>query len=230
MIIDILVLAVLLISVLISLFRGFIREVLTIFGLAGAAFAAFYIGPAIEPSIASFLIDPNAEVEQKLFGVIPFSLLATLVAYGGVFVVFMVGLSILSHVLSEGAEKIGLGSVDRSLGAVFGFVRGALLIGLFYLPFYYFMSGDEKESWFSKSYSYPYLEWTASFIDDFIPNTTKLEDKAVEGIAEEGKQNIERMIREAQPKRNGGEPEAPTPAYDDEQRKSMENLIDGVNK
>ena len=224
MIIDVLVLAVLLISILIAFFRGFIREVLTIFGLVGACFAAYIFAPMLEPVLSNFFVSPNTEEVGKFLSVIPYPLLAKLLAYGGVFIVFMIVLSLLSHFLSSGAEKIGLGSIDRVLGAIFGLARGLLLVGLLYLPFFYILDDAQKENWFGSTMTHPYLEMTAKGIDHFIP---KGAEEKVEEVKEEAPSNIERLIRGAQPDR-GDEADDETPAYDKDKREEMDQLFEDV--
>ena len=64
MIVDILVLAVLLISALIAFLRGFIREVLTITGVVGGLAAAYFGGPLLAPLMRGWLgvqegVEPN---------------------------------------------------------------------------------------------------------------------------------------------------------------------------
>ena len=47
---DVVIIAILLISVLIAVLRGFIREVLTIFGVIGGVAAAYFLGPLLPVS------------------------------------------------------------------------------------------------------------------------------------------------------------------------------------
>lgn len=174
MIVDILVLSVILISAIISFLRGFIREILTIFGIGGGIIAAYIGGPMFIPTVQGWLgVDPNAEEPQKLMDMVPLTLIADVLAYGGLFIVFVIILSIISHFIAEGAKNIGLGALDRTLGVVFGLVRGVLLLGLFYLPVYYFVEDKQKEEWFAQSKSFVYLETTSEVIAGFIPKDTE---------------------------------------------------------
>lgn len=234
MIIDVLVVAVLLISLLISFFRGFIREILTIFGLFGAALAALIFSPIVEPMIAGFFVSAEGEEVEKFMGFLPYPLFAKLLSYGGIFLIFMVVLSLLSHFLSDAAEKVGLGSLDRSLGALFGLVRGILLIGLLYLPFHYILDDNQKESWLGKAMTYPYLEWTAKTIGGFIPSDT---DEAVDEKKEKTISNVERLLKGAKilkdSKENGeinASSSAPSdeksPAYGKDVRENLNKLIE----
>lgn len=170
MIIDIIVLAVLFISALIAFLRGFIRETLTIVGVVGATAAAFAGGPILAPLIRSWLgVTPGST--KKLFDVLPYPLVADILAYGGTFVIVLITLSILSHFISEGAKKIGLGPVDRTFGVIFGLVRGVVLIGLLYLPVYLLVDQSQKERWFADSNTHFYMEKTAAWMAQYLPNS-----------------------------------------------------------
>ena len=139
MIIDVIVLLVLIASVLIAFLRGFIREILTIIGIIGGMAAAYFTGPMLAPTMRGWLGVKEAvegEEQAKLFDLIPYIYVADALAYGAIFIVFVVILSFLSHFLAEFVSKIGLGALDRTLGVIFGIVRGVLLVGIIYLPVY----------------------------------------------------------------------------------------------
>ena len=169
MIIDILVLIIVLGSMIIAFLRGFIREVLTIFGIIGGAVAAYIGGPLLMPTMYGWLGITNEEEPQKLFDIVPYPLVADALSYGAVFIVFVIILSIISHFIAEFAKNLGLGILDRTLGLIFGFVRGVLVLGLLYLPFFYLVGDEQKEEWFKGSKTQTYLEMTSSWIDQFIP-------------------------------------------------------------
>lgn len=169
MFVDIAVIIILLGSAIIAFLRGFIREVLTIFGIVGGMIASYVGGPFFTPVTRGWFGIVEGEEPQKLFDLVPFPILADALAYGMVLVVFVVLLSIISHFLSEAAKKIGLGALDRTLGVVFGLARGILVLGLLYLPFFYLVDEDQKTEWFSDSKSQVYLEATSRWISSFIP-------------------------------------------------------------
>lgn len=169
MIVDILVLAVLLISALIAFLRGVIREVLTITGVVGGLAAAYFGGPLLSPEMRTWLGVEEGVEPERLMGVLPYDILADALSYGLIFILVVIVLSILSHFLAEGARNIGLGAVDRSLGFVFGIVRGIILLGLLYLPVHLFVDQDTKDAWFKGSKTHFYLERVASAFAEFIP-------------------------------------------------------------
>ena len=180
MIIDIAVGIVLLISAGIAFMRGFIREVLTIAGVAGGMAASWVGGPILAPLFRSWFGLDTAEEPGKLLGIIPHTMLADSAAYGLIFLIVVIALSIVSHFIAEGVRALGLGIVDRTFGVMFGLVRGILLLGLFYLPFHLFMSQDSKDSVFAQSRTHIYLEKTAAVLASFVPGeaTDALEEQA----------------------------------------------------
>jgi membrane protein required for colicin V production len=174
LILDIVVIVVLLISCVISFLRGFVREILTIFGLFGAAMTALIAGPKLSPGIEKWLLgDLPADTEEKLWGVVPYDLAAPVIAYAGLFVVTLILLSVISHYIAKSVHALGLGPVDRSLGVIFGLARGVLLIGLLYLPFHILMVEEDKEEWFATSHSYSYVEYTSAFLLNLMPESWK---------------------------------------------------------
>ena len=55
MIVDVIAALIMLASIGIAILRGFIREVLTIFGLVGGAVAAYVGGPLLTPTVRGWL-------------------------------------------------------------------------------------------------------------------------------------------------------------------------------
>jgi membrane protein required for colicin V production len=180
MIIDIIVGALLLISAIIAFIRGFIREVLTIMGVVGGLIAAYLFGGAVAVQVRKWLgVEDGAEQVEKLFDIIPYTLVADVLAYGGVFIVVVIILSIASHFLAESVRNLGLGAVDRSLGALFGLARGVLLLGLVYVPIHIGFDSKTVDEWFKGSRSHVYLEMVAKQILTYVPDAAR-EDAADE--------------------------------------------------
>ena len=240
MIVDILVLAVLLISALIAFLRGFIREVLTITGVIGGLAAAYFGGPLLIPHMRGWFGVEDGIEPERLFGIIPYDVLADALSYGAIFIVVVIILSVLSHYLAETARSIGLGAVDRSLGFVFGLIRGILILGLLYLPVHLFIDNDAKDDWFNNSKTHFYLEKVAEALEGFIPESaiedaeTEI-DRAKEGAdnassARETLEKIELLRKDGEPIRpQGGQtsPDGTSPdGYSEEFREQMDQLFD----
>ncbi len=195
MIFDILVLAILLISAVIAFLRGLIREVLTILGVIGGALASFFIGPALSPLIRGWIGGGTGADGSRIFGIFPSTVVADGIAYGGIFIIVVVVLSVISHFLSGWVKNIGLGALDRTLGVLFGLVRGMVLIAILYLPFYFLTDKTDRMTWLKDSKSRVYIEissgWLAGFLPDSLSSDTP--DKAVKNADSIAKATREKL-------------------------------------
>ncbi len=184
MVIDILVLVVLLISAGIAFMRGFIREVLTIAGVGGGLAAAYYGAPMLKPHMRGWFGVEEGIEPERLFGILPYDVLADALSYGAIFIVVVTVLSFVSHSLAEWARRVGLGAVDRSMGFLFGLIRGILLLGLLYLPVHLFVEQNAKADWFESSRTHFYLEKVAIAMAKYLPEETREQAEAAMAEAE----------------------------------------------
>lgn len=242
MIIDIVVVAILLISAIIAFARGFIREVLTILGVVGGIAAAYTGGPYAAVYVREWLGVQEGVEPERLFGMVPYNLVADALAYGGIFIVVVIVLSIISHLLAESVKSLGLGAIDRTFGVVFGLARGALLLGLLYLPVHMLVDQETKIKWFEGSKTFVYLDQTATVLAQYLPEGTQ--EKAEEEFKKMQDVNStrEKLLgkeaekTEGQPAPAEGQPAGqaqPAPkdgnnaqGYSDEFREKMDQLID----
>ena len=112
---DYAVLGIIGISVLLSLMRGFVREALGLIGwIASAWIAKTYA----------------VQVAVMLPAGIPNDNLRLLAGFLAVFFGVLVAASLLSVALSDVVKRVGLSTVDRGLGLVFGIARGLLIVGV----------------------------------------------------------------------------------------------------
>lgn len=117
------VLLALAISILVGIFRGATREILGIAGWAGAFATVFYGLPLCRPLGRQYI--HNAMVADG-------------VTAGCLFVLSLAVFIIISRMLSSRIKGGVLGGLDRSLGLVFGIVRGGLMVCLSYLTLSFF--------------------------------------------------------------------------------------------
>ncbi len=110
---DYSVLAIVGASVLLSVLRGFVREVISL----GAWIAAFAAASLLGGLVASWLMSSIRDDSIR-----------ALVAFGGVFVLTLISMSVLAMVVSGLMKKAGLGLEDRLLGSFFGFARGLVIV------------------------------------------------------------------------------------------------------
>ncbi len=115
---DYAVLAVVGLSILLSMMRGFVRETLALSGWV----AAFFVAKTYTLQLVPLL--PEA---------IPTETLKLLAGFVILFLATLLVTSLLAIALSEVFKKVGLGWLDRWLGAIFGMARGVIIVGVLVL-------------------------------------------------------------------------------------------------
>lgn len=110
---DYVVAGIFLVSVVLSIFRGFVRETLSIAGWV----IAFIVASAYSPFFEQFL--PSEVVGETLRFSVAFVL--TFLA-----VLLITALAIM--LLTALIKGIGLGFIDRLLGSIFGFLRALIIV------------------------------------------------------------------------------------------------------
>ncbi len=121
---DIAVIVVVLVSAFLAYARGFVHEVLSVAGWVGAGFITAHALPFVEP----FALE-----------LIPIEKVAPFAAGAVVFIVSLVILSILTRAISRRVQDSAHNALDRSLGFLFGMVRGAVLVCLIYIAIEWMM-------------------------------------------------------------------------------------------
>ncbi len=117
--VDAVILGVLVVSGLLAFLRGLVREVLGIGAWFGAAVLAVWATPFVRPRFEGWLHNRPGLAEP--------------VAYAVLFLVSLALLLFVSHLISRRVRDSALGGLDRTLGLVFGLVRGAALVVLAYI-------------------------------------------------------------------------------------------------
>jgi membrane protein required for colicin V production len=149
---DYTILAVLALSVLIGLWRGFVAEVFALACWALAFWLAWMFGPALAERFSDSISVPSARV---------------LLAYALCFVAVLIGGALVGFVLRKLVSGSGLSGTDRLLGMVFGLARGVALVVLVVLllgftPF-------TRDPWWSTSQLLPTFRLAAGWVTDRLP-------------------------------------------------------------
>jgi membrane protein required for colicin V production len=110
---DWLIVAVVGLSMLVSLWRGFVREAISLLGWVAAFVVANLYSDLVARQLAQTI--PNSEARQ-------------IAAYVIVFVAVLVAANLASFLLKQVVWMTGLTLFDRILGTGFGFARGVLLV------------------------------------------------------------------------------------------------------
>jgi membrane protein required for colicin V production len=151
---DLAVVAVVLISALLALLRGFTREVLAILSWVAAGAAAYYFHPMALPYIRPHV--PKENIAQG-------------VAIAAVFFIALILVSIITVKLSDVILDSKIGALDRTLGFIFGAVRGFLLAIVAFV-FYGWLAPDSNQpEWVKNARMKPILEAGGEKLHDLVP-------------------------------------------------------------
>ena len=149
---DYLVIFVMVTSVIISLLRGLVKEVLSLAGWV----VAFVVANAYAAALAVMLP-----------AVVPGAVLRLFLAFVALFIGVRILMGLLSMALGALLDAGGLSLFDRALGAVFGVGRGLVIVltavilcGMTSLP--------QQDFWKDALFS-PYAESGARFVKTFLP-------------------------------------------------------------
>jgi membrane protein required for colicin V production len=153
---DLIVLGVIGLSTLLAFSRGFIKELLSILGWIGAVIA----------TVALF-----APVRVMVRQYIPNELLADITAGIGIFVVTLVACGMLNHWLSAQVRGNGLGALDRSLGLVFGLIRGSVIVCAAYILMAWALpNATERPDVVNEARFLPVVERGSAFLLKLLPD------------------------------------------------------------
>ncbi len=110
---DYVVITILAASVVVSLMRGLVREILSL----ASWVIAFVVANAY-----------GAELAKMLPAAVPGDVVRTIVGFVALFIGVRIVMGLVSMAVSALVSAAGLGLVDRGLGALFGFARGIIFV------------------------------------------------------------------------------------------------------
>ncbi|WP_366654604.1 CvpA family protein [Fodinicurvata sp. EGI_FJ10296] len=222
---DIAVLGILFVSAILAFFRGFTREVLAIAGWVGAALVTLYTFPVASDVARTY---------------ISMDLLADIVGGTVVFIVTLIVLSIICHYIARLVTGSAINAIDRSLGFLFGLLRGAALVSLGYLVIvWFFPDPASRPDWVADARSEAMVARGAAILVSVVPDETMADGlgraDGMRGRIDETLDSYERLRRLDPSRFRDGDPSATTPpenpdtGYSDSARGRLESLIEHGN-
>ncbi|MCL8380812.1 MULTISPECIES: CvpA family protein [Xanthobacter] len=171
---DIIVLSVMLISGILAMVRGFLREVFSILSWAVAAGVTVYFYKSALPVVKQYISQDSAA-------------LAVTVAL--LFLGTLLIASIVTARISDLVLDSRIGALDRTLGFAFGLARGLLLMVIALLFFNWLVPPEKQPPWVANAKSLPAItkagEWLKAQLPD-DPENTILNKLKKPPAAEEG--------------------------------------------
>ena len=114
-ILDIVIIAIIAVSGLVGVFRGFVREVMSLIGWGVSAWLAWRFANVFAPVFDSIIQSPDVRKAAS---------------FVSIFLLSLVLFALLSYFISKIMNKSALKGMDRTLGMVFGLLRGAIIIAV----------------------------------------------------------------------------------------------------
>lgn len=213
---DVVVVLVLLVSGIFAFFRGFVHELMAVVSWIGAAIITLYAFPLAQPEIRKLVAAP---------------LIADIGTGVGLYLAVLIVLSILTRIVSRRVRDSALGPLDRSLGLLFGFLRGAVLISIAWLALAWVLPREDHPAWITEARSLPLIQQGSVILVSLVPE--RLSGQAAEAFQDMGggdrrngtaEQSFQDLLS---PIRKGGASQDKA-GYNEPQRDQMQRLIEGL--
>jgi membrane protein required for colicin V production len=163
---DIILLALVAVSLAAGLFKGLIREVFSLVGLVLGILVALVLAPVVAPTLERVIVIKSA---------------AYAAAFLLLFVATLIVAGLLGALLTRLIEVARLGGMNRLLGGIFGLVRGVLTAMILALGLTLLF--DPQTPLLAESRVLPHLEFGARLLAPLLP----------EGAREELLQHLEAL-------------------------------------
>src|SRR5713101_9063275 len=151
---DIILIGVMLVSALLAMIRGFMREILSIASWVIAALVTLYSYAKLLPFAKSYF---NSDI------------IATAVLVGGTFLATLLIVSIITVRFSDMVLDSRVGALDRTLGFLFGLARGLLIVAIAFTFVDWMVPPRSQPTWFSGAKSQVVLKGTGEWLESLLP-------------------------------------------------------------
>jgi membrane protein required for colicin V production len=214
---DIGVIAIIGLSAVFAFARGFVREALSIVAWVGAGFITLYGASHVITIVEPMVHNP---------------LLSQLIGWGGLFIASLIALTIVTGIVARAVRAGSLSSVDRTLGFIFGILRGAFIVCFAFLAVEIMVPQQgERPEWLREAKSAPYLQQGADVLRVVLPpqwreKTSAAADDLKKAIDPQTQvqQAIRAYVNPTAPAQTGTDP-PPPPVYKANDQKALDRII-----
>ncbi|MEM8616415.1 MAG: CvpA family protein [Pseudomonadota bacterium] len=155
---DAVVIVVAIVSTLMALARGFMRELATLGAFIAALAAAYYANRFLNGAVAGLIPDSWPSWTPAAILII------------STFLVVYVAVAWFGASLSKSIQGVdGISLVDRVAGGLFGLARGYVVLVFFVYLLNLAMDKDQIPEFISEAQTYPLIEAGATYLSDNAP-------------------------------------------------------------
>src|ERR1700726_3954437 len=154
-ILDLVLLGVMLISGLLAMVRGFMREILSIAAWGAAALATLYSFSKLLPTAKTYFNNDTV---------------AAVVVVAGVFVGSLIVVSVITVRISDMILDSRIGALDRTLGFLFGLARGLMIVVVAFLFFSWLVPGRSQPDGVKSVKAKVVLQGTGQWLMSMLPD------------------------------------------------------------
>ena len=205
---DVLILVIIFVSIIVSVFRGFIRDLLSIL----VWISAIALGVFGATNITPFLSEYISHIAWLGWAV---GIIITIIS-------LFVG-SILNNYFIKSLKWGGPSTIDRSLGFLFGLVRGIFLVSLTYISIQTFLAKESTPYWFKESKLKFLLQNGGNIIIYLLPAQIDKDLGQMGSLRQNS--NSPRVFELLNLPRLKGQTNASTPGYTSGQRTKLDDKI-----
>ena len=152
---DVILLLVMLVSGLLALIRGFMREILSIGAWGVAALVTLYSYPRVLPLAKQYFASDSV---------------AAAVSAGGIFLGTLLIVSIITARISDMVLDSRVGALVRTLGFLFGLARGLVIVVVAFLFFAWLVPDRSQPEWVRSAKSKLVLQNTGQWLMSMLPD------------------------------------------------------------
>ena len=152
---DVILIGVMLISAVLAMIRGFMREILSIAAWVLAALATLY-------SYAKLLPYAKTYVNNDI--------VATAAVVAGTFLLTLLVVSVVTVRFSDMVLDSRVGALDRTLGFLFGLARGLIIVVVAFLFFAWLVPSKTQPAWVANAKSKVVLQSTGDWLMSMLPD------------------------------------------------------------
>jgi len=165
---DAVAITLVIISALMAVARGFVRELATLGAFIAALAAAYYARSYLRNPLSAALPDTAPSWTADFILILTFFL--------GVYV----AVAMIGHRLSQNVQSVeGIGAIDRLAGLAFGVARGAVAIVFFVYVLQLGVARDKIPEWIADARTYPYFASAADYVHENAPRIAEDVTEAV---------------------------------------------------